>query len=319
MANQPNNQIVALERRATEIAKSTTAWINECIANKEIKVPEGYDVGSEVTVALMMIAQTVDRNNRPALEVCTQASIMTQMRLMAQNGYRMGAKHCYPIVYGDKLQIMPSYFGTIAHLKRLFPNYEVRANVVHEGDEYEYFYNEETECWQIGNLRAKLENRDKPIIAVFGLIKNRMNSAVVFSDVMTWKEVQASWSHAKTDKVQKEFPQEMAKRTIIQRMCKLFINTSNKIEADAVKAYNEITEGQYEPIEESKPEPEVSKAIRSKSRGGAGLKDILGAEEAKVSEVVPVEPVPEAPAEEPKATEEPAPATPDEVPEEIPF
>ena len=312
MANQPNNQIVALERRATEIAKSTTQWINDCIANKEIKVPEGYDVGSEVTVALMVISQTVDRNNRPALEVCTQASIMTQLRLMAQNGYRMGAKQCYPIVYGTQLQIMPSYFGTIAHLKRLFPEYEVRANVVHEGDEYEYFYNEETECWQIGGLVAKLENRDKPIIAVFGLIKNKNNSKVIYSEVMTWKEVLASWSHAKTDKVQKEFPQEMAKRTVIQRMCKGFINTSNKIDADVAKAYNEMQEGQYDNDKPEVPQDvqEKSKAIRSKSSGNEGLSAILGAQEAQDVEAKP--------APEPAKTPEPV-TMPEEQEEEIPF
>ncbi|WP_262343194.1 recombinase RecT, partial [Lactiplantibacillus plantarum] len=42
--------------------------------------------------------------------------------------------------------------------------------------------------------------------------------------VMTKKDIDTSWSHAKTKKVQNEFPEEMAKRTVINRAAKFYIN-----------------------------------------------------------------------------------------------
>ena len=44
---------------------------------------------------------------------------------------------------------------------------------------------------------------------------------------MTKKEINQSWSKAKTKNVQNDFPQEMAKRTVINRAAKSFINTSD--------------------------------------------------------------------------------------------
>ncbi len=44
---------------------------------------------------------------------------------------------------------------------------------------------------------------------------------------MTKKQIDKSWSKAKTKNVQNDFPEEMAKRTVINRAAKYLINTSN--------------------------------------------------------------------------------------------
>ena len=63
--------------------------------------------------------------------------------------------------------------------------------------------------------------------------------------VMTKKEIDKSWSKAKTKNVQNDFPQEMAKRTVINRAAKQFFNTSddNDLFIDAV---NRTTENEYD-------------------------------------------------------------------------
>ena len=59
------------------------------------------------------------------------------------------------------------------------------------------------------------------------------------------KEIDKSWSQAKTKNVQNNFPQEMAKRTVINRAAKQFFNTSddNDLFIDAV---NRTTENEYD-------------------------------------------------------------------------
>lgn len=279
--------LATIEKSAVKLAQDTSDWINKNIRDNKITVPEGYNVSNEITMALMMIAQTNDKDGRPALESCSRESIMTQLRLMAQNGLSMAQKQCYPIVRKPKLCIDISYFGTISIIKRLMPGYDVRANVIYKDDIYDYIWNEETQCYQVTNIRSSIENRDKPIVGAYGTIFEKATGKVIFSEVMSWKEILTSWSHAKTDKVQKEFPQEMAKRTLIQRMCKLFLNTEKMSNVEGAKAYNEMTSNSYDndAQEPSISEMEKRQAIMQKSQGNDGLKSIL-----KKKEAVEVEP-----------------------------
>ena len=274
--------LATIEKSAVKLAQDTSDWINKNIRDNKITVPEGYNVSNEITMALMMIAQTNDKDGRPALESCSRESIMTQLRLMAQNGLSMAQKQCYPIVRKPKLCIDISYFGTISIIKRLMPGYDVRANVIYKDDTYDYIWNEETQCYQVTNIKSSIENRDKPIVGAYGTIFEKATGKVIFSEGMSWKEILTSWSHAKTDKVQKEFPQEMAKRTLIQRMCKLFLNTEKMSNVEGAKAYNEMTSNSYDndAQEPSISEMEKRQAIMQKSQGNDGLKSILKKEEA---------------------------------------
>ena len=274
--------ITSIEKTALQLAKDTTAWIERSVKENQITVPEGYDTPGEITTALMIIAQTIDKEGRPALESCSKESIMTQLRLMAQNGLSMARKQCYPIVRKPKLCIDTSYFGTISILKRIMPGYDVRANVIYKDDTYDYIFNEEIQCNQIVNVRSSIENRDKGIVGAYGVIFEKATGKIIYSEVMSWKEILTSWSHAKTDKVQKEFPQEMAKRTLIQRMCKLFLNTEKMSDVEGAKAYNEMTSNSYDndTQEPSINDMEKRQAILQKSQGNDGLKNILRKNEA---------------------------------------
>ena len=283
--------LATIEKSAVKLAQDTSDWINKNIRDNKITVPEGYNVSNEITMALMMIAQTNDKDGRPALESCSRESIMTQLRLMAQNGLSMAQKQCYPIVRKPKLCIDISYFGTISIIKRLMPGYDVRANVIYKDDTYDYIWNEETQCYQVTNIKSSIENRDKPIVGAYGTIFEKATGKVIFSEVMSWKEILTSWSHAKTDKVQKEFPQEMAKRTLIQRMCKLFLNTEKMSSVEGAKAYNEMVSEGYDNDEMPASEETIRKqeAIRQKSQGNDGLKSILKKDEAVEVEAKPTE------------------------------
>ena len=172
------------------------------------------------------------------------------------------------------------------------PGYDVRANVIYKDDTYDYVFNEEIQCNQIVNVRSSIENRDKGIVGAYGVIFEKATGKIIYSEVMSWKEILTSWSHAKTDKVQKEFPQEMAKRTLIQRMCKLFLNTEKAKDIEGVRAYNEMVSNGYDDEKDITPSEETVKkqeAIRQKSKGNDGLKSILKKDEAVEVEVKPTE------------------------------
>ena len=286
---QTNTQVVTVEKIASQYSSAITEWISADMKNpaRGLKVPTGYDWQNEIMSAMLYIAQNVkDRNGAPALQACTKDSIMTSIRDMAIQGLSVTRHHVYPIVYGNQLQMMESYFGKIYALKNLNPNLDIGANVLYEGDSYNYCTDEIGNYNYVTNVVSSLENRDKPIIGAYGTIYDITTGKRIYGCVMTMKEIKQSWSHGKTDKVQKEFPQEMAKRTLINRMIKLYLNTTPNLNRDFVEAFNRSTENEFEPDENlqnvTPPESEIEKQkmLRSKSKGAAGLSALLRSEES---------------------------------------
>ena len=309
--NTQNTEVMELDKLQATIASQATKWIADDIQAGKIPEIPGYNTGSEMIGAMMKVAQTKDRNGRPALQVCTRESILSSLRDMAIQGLSMSRNQCYPIVYGSQLTIQPSYFGTICAFNRMFPDYKVTADVLYEGDEYVLLHDDLFDFDYIELRARKLENRDNPIVAAYGSVVDMARHERVYGCVMTSKEIKTSWSHAKTDKVQKEFPQEMAKRTLINRMLKMFVNTSSSIvNPEMASAYTRMVQGEYEEAEAqqtSEVSPETRKMIRQKSKGEAGLVAMLkpSKDSAEVAETKAEEAEPDkapAPADEPEET-----------------
>lgn len=272
------------------LSSQTQQWVMASVndPNKGVSLPKGYNLGNEIETAMFYIAQNTD-----ALQKCPQDSIVSALRDMALQGLSISKKQIYPIVYGNLLQMQRSYFGDITVLKQFFPYFEVTANVLYQGDKYAYRYDEIGNYYYITDVESSLENRDKPIIAAFGTIYDIRTKERVYGCVMTWNEIQKNWSKAKTHNVQNDFPQEMAKRTLIRRMCKLFINTSSNLSSEVVGAYNRSTEAEYDDMKNVTPpesEIEKQKLIKGKSKGTTGLTALLSASEGEGHEIIPPEP-----------------------------
>ena len=278
------------EKMATIYSNAITEWISADISNpaRGLKVPAGYDWQNEIASAMLYIAQNVkDRNSVPALQACTRDSIMTALRDMVIQGLSCTRKQCYFIVYGNQLQMMRSYFGTVSVLGMIFPNLRVNANVIHEGDSYEILFDDENSYHYIANHQISLESLDKPIVAAYGTIVDKETGKRLYASIMTKAEIDKSWSKAKTHNVQNDFPQEMAKRTLINRMCKLFLNSaSTAVNPETLEAYNRSLDNEYENDQlqnVTPPESEIAKQkiLRGKSKGTAGLQALLDADKTE--------------------------------------
>lgn len=287
--SENNTQMTTIEKQASLIASQATEWLLADIDKGKIRPLPGYDLGTEIGTAMLKIAQTNDRNGKPALQVCTKESITSAMRDMALQGISMGRDQCYPIVYGNKLQIQRSYFGTIAVFQRMFPHLKVTANVLYEGDDYEYRVDDIYDFTYIANVKSKLENRDKGIVAAYGSIIDTRTRERVYACVMSKHEIDKCWSKAKTKNVQQDFPQEMSKRTLINRMCKLYVNTCTTVDPSFIEAYIRTTENEYDEERPATPsEVDKAKAIRGKSKGLEGLKNLVKADNVEDAKAEPV-------------------------------
>lgn len=191
----------------------------------EIQFPAGYSVGNALRSAWLAIQETVDMNKRPALEVCTKNSIANALLNTVIQGLNPAKKQVYYIVYGDKLQAQRSYFGTMAVLKRLAGVKDIYADVVYEGDSFDV--HKQKGLWVIEEHDSKPENIDPSKIKyAYAVIQTETGD---YTEIMTKAQIDQSWSksRSKDQTVHKEFPDQMAKRTVINRACKFFVNSSD--------------------------------------------------------------------------------------------
>ncbi len=248
-----------------DIADSIFKRVNQMEETQQLLFPPNYAVGNALKSAYLIIKNTKsgkESGYKPALEVCTKDSVATALLDMAIQGLNPVKKQCYFIVYGNQLQMTPSYFGHQKVVKTAIPTVEdIYAVEIFEGDEVEIEIQDGKKI--VKSHKTKFENRDKPLKGVYSVI---INNGKIDYEVMTWKEIQAAWANAKTDKVQKAFPQEMAKRTVLNRHCKRYMNTSDDSTImSIVESYNRTIDNEYNNDDEPSNQLELQKEVDNKA------------------------------------------------------
>lgn len=233
----------ALQVMEKDISDQVFNRLNELEATGQLIFPPNYAVGNALKSAYLILQETKDKDGRPVLETCTKTSIANSLLDMVIQGLNPVKKQCYFIPFGGKLQLFRSYFGDQTVVKNAIPGVEnIFATIIYEGDEVEIDINEDGEQY-VKSHKTKLENRDKPIKGAYATI---VINGKKYQEIMSWSEIQKAWSKAKTKNVQNEFPQEMVKRTVIRRLCKRFLNTSDDANMFVVESYNRTTSDEYD-------------------------------------------------------------------------
>ena len=274
------NTQLSLEKTAAQYSLAVIDWIQNDLKGNKISMvaPPGYDWKTEVETALLYIFQNCN------LSGVSPDSIMSGIRDMVLQGLSVTRKQIYPIPKAGKLTMQRSVYGTEAALLRMFPNFRVTANVLYEGDEYHYAYDDVGGYFYVTDVKARIENIGKQIIAAFGQIYDAEKKERVYACVMSWDEIQQMWAKSsdKSHSTHRQFPQEMAKRSLINRMCKHYINAArDQIDPRVMAAYNRSSDAEYEddrPIRDVTPpenEAERQRLIKGRSQGAKGLEAIL--------------------------------------------
>ncbi len=248
---------MSYELTQKQITSSVAARIGE-MQNEGLMIAPNYSVSNALSSAYYALKNS---NSGNLLQQCTQDSVYNALLEMVTQGLSPAKKQCYFIKYGSDVQLRMSYFGTIKVTKDLQEVKDVTANVVYEGDTLEV---------SVENGRKKLvkhetdwQNADNPIIAAYCIITR--TDGEEFFEVMTKKQIDKSWSKAKTKNVQIDFPDQMAMRTVINRAAKMFINTSNDSDLFAGAINNTIAD-EYDngrQVKEAEPVREEAETLDS--------------------------------------------------------
>lgn len=252
------NEIAILQKDITDVVNSSLSRLQD----DGLTLPPNYNASNALKSAFFNIQKVKDRNDRPALEVCTKDSIANSLLDMVVQGLSPAKTQCYFIVYGNELQMSRSYFGTQAVIKRLSNVKDIWANVIYKDDDFVYVIDKGREI--LVKHETSFLNRDKEILGAYAVIQNMDDDLLVTP--MTRKEIETSWSQSKTKQaVHKKFPQEMAKRTVINRAAKSFINTSDDSDL-LIDSVNRTTENEYDnERKDVTPEQEAQLEIEEKA------------------------------------------------------
>lgn len=261
-----NTTSVALVK---DISDTVMVRINDMMGKHELVLPDNYNAGTALRSAMLIIQDTKDKNGRTALDVCTKASVVNSLLNMCIQGLQPSKRQCYFITYGNQLQLFRSYFGTQCALRRAVPGvHKIVADLVRYNDEVEWATSEYGERYVARIVSDPFENADKPYKYGFCNIYDHRGELLA-SCVMSWADIQTSWKQSRNwkaaDGVHQKFPEEMAKRTLINRACKNLLNGSADIDAVVAGAFNQTTDAEYEKVE-TPARPAVQKAKTIKER-----------------------------------------------------
>ena len=213
-------------------AKKTTSNVGTLVLNRVdemckvgFTMPKDYNYVNAVKATMLKLQEVKDKNGKPALEVCTPASIQSALFAMVVKGLDVSKNQAYLVCYGQQLQLQESYFGKVLQVKRIFPDWEPRPNIVHADDTFKYTVNPETGRKELVEHTQSLENLDKPIVGGYIYLPCADGGKDLY--VMTAKQIAAAWSKSRSGgATAKQFPEKMAMKTIVNSGCTMVINST---------------------------------------------------------------------------------------------
>lgn len=213
-------------------AKKTTSNVGTLVLNRVdemckigFTMPKDYNYVNAVKATMLKLQEIKDKNGRSALEVCTPSSIQSALFSMVVKGLDVSKNQAYLVCYGQQLQLQESYFGKVLQVKRIFPEWEPRPNIVHADDTFKYTVNPETGRKELVEHTQSLENLDKPIVGGYIYLPCADGGKDLY--VMTAKQIAAAWSKSRSGgATAKQFPEKMAMKTIVNSGCTMVINSN---------------------------------------------------------------------------------------------
>lgn len=227
---QPQTQLTsqnqtALKRMQEETTQQILDRVNGWQETGELILPKDYKVGNAIKLAWLYLQTVEDRSHRKAIDVCTKDSICNALLDMVLHG-EYPKKHCYFIVYGDRLEWNERYLGKYMRAKRDTEIEAVYPQVVYQGDEFVYTIDELGQ-YQLVKHVPNLDNLDiTKIKAAYAIVVNKDKTRHM--EIMTLDQIKKSWMQGAakgTSGAHTNFTDQMCKKTVMARACKIALDS----------------------------------------------------------------------------------------------
>lgn len=278
-----------------EIKKIEEKQITDIVFNKVVALqakgaidfPNNYSVGNALKSAYLILQEAKTREKKPVLQVCTQESIANALLDMVVQGLNPTKQQCYFIPYGNQLTLSRSYLGTIALTKRLKGVKDVVAYPIYKNDKLDIGFDILTGKTKINEFKPALDHKAQDLIGALGIVVGE--NEILYLEYMNMEQIRNAWNQGTmkgNSPAHKNFPDQMAIKTVINRVCKKYVNAAddsdkiadlisktaeevdNELEIEMAENANvkelpldEIEEVEYEEIQEQDGQVEIQDVI----------------------------------------------------------
>ena len=240
-----------------EIKKIEEKQITDIVFNKVVDLqargaidfPNNYSVGNALKSAYLILQEAKTREKKPVLQVCTQESIANTLLDMVVQGLNPSKQQCYFIPYGNQLTLSRSYLGTIALTKRLKGVKDVVAYPIYKNDKLDIGFDILTGKTKINEFKPALDHKAQDLIGALGIVVGE--NEILYLEYMNMEQIRNAWNQGTmkgNSPAHKNFPDQMAIKTVINRVCKKYVNAaddSDKI-ADLISKTAEEVDNELE-------------------------------------------------------------------------
>jgi len=285
--------------------------INQLQQERGLALPANYNPTNALISARLILNQTLDKNKRPVLETCTQTSVAQALMEMVIQGLSPAKKQCYFVAYGTQLTMMRSYHGAKAVCLRVNPELkDIRAQVIYEGDKFTETIKNGLRTFEHESAFGNID--DRKILGAYAVAVDH-EETVVYAESMTFEQIKKNWKKSKQGvfdskgglnpgTVHADFPGEMCKRTVVNRLAKLILNTSDDADLVLHESIKRTDEAEYN----------TSHEIESQANAGEVVDIEIGDTDAPPADEETGEILP--PPQEEKPKTKPAPAKGEQIP-----
>lgn len=226
------------EETTQQIMERVTGWQE----TGEVVLPKGYHVGNAIKLAWLYLQTVENLQHQKAIDYCTKDSICNALLNMVING-EYPQKHCYFIMYGNRLEWQERYLGKLMRAKRDTEIGKVNAQVIYEGDEFVYTIDENGEKQLVKHVPNLANIDNTKILAAYAVVINKDGSRHI--EVMTKTQIQKAWEQGAMkgkSGAHTNFTDQMCMKTVIQRACKIALDsTADPGDDDDPNHYDEAT------------------------------------------------------------------------------
>ncbi len=211
------------------ISSSVLAKINVLHQAGEMRLPKDYSAENALKSAYLILVETKNKQNQFALQHCTQESIANALLKMVVLGLSPMKKQCNLIMYGNKLSCDVEYTGNIILAKRYGGLQWINPVTIFEGDKFEFAIDIETGRKRVTKHEQTLKNLGtKKVAGAYAVYK--LADGSINTEIMEIEQIKQSWGQGAmkgASPAHKNFPDQMANKTVINRACKLLIRGSD--------------------------------------------------------------------------------------------
>lgn len=214
----------------TNVGDQVIGRLNE-LAQANFTFPKDYNFVNAIKMSVLKLQELKDKDKRPALEVCSPASVQSALFKMATKGLNLAYNQAYAVVRGTELCIDPGYFGNVLMVKRIFPDWEPMPHSIRQGDEYVTEVDPKTGKKKLVKHVQKLENLDNEFIGGYIYLPSKDGEMYLYE--MTRKQIMAAWSKSSSREqaTHKQFDEKMLQKTLVNSGCTMIINSTPELKA----------------------------------------------------------------------------------------